>query len=86
MTATYRDIKGWLSVAKENGSRYLIVGLDPFDWDNFPIYIPEGKDPNDRIDELIRTGNRWDECYDMKMDIQSQLSERRARHLPPRKE
>lgn len=84
MTASRGDIEYWLDEAKRQGARYLIVGLDPFDYENFPIYIMPEQEIWDRLDGLRRSGNSFDEVYDLSLDIDMQLRESRAMHLPPR--
>jgi hypothetical protein len=83
MTASKNDILHWIDEAKERGSAYLIIGLDPFDYDNFPIYCESGDECRYKIDDLLRTGNRYDEVYNMSMDIDDQINEYRAMNLPP---
>lgn len=90
MTATYTDIQGWLREAKRLNARWLIVGLDRFDHENYPMYVFAHQD----IWHIIRhigdngtggMGDTYDEVYDLEMDIDAQLAEPRAVHLPPRK-
>lgn len=64
------------------GATHLIVGLDPFDHDNFPINIMSGQSVRDCLSRLIEGGNSYDEVYDLKLDRATQLAERRAMHIP----
>lgn len=86
---TPNEIRGWLARAQKGGARYLIVGRDNFDNENYPIYVLPEDDVWDIIDHLGdngtgRMGDSYDEVYDLKMDIETQMAEWRAIHLPPR--
>jgi hypothetical protein len=82
MTASALDIRGWFEEGVRQGVRYLIVGLDPFDHDNFPCYCKDEQAAATKIAELIDSGNGFDEVYDLQMDKAKQMAERRARNLP----
>lgn len=82
MTATRLDILGYIGQAQAKGARWLIVGLDTFDYDNFPVFVMEDQDPNEELQGLYRRGNSADEVYDLKLSISDQMAERRAWHLP----
>lgn len=83
MTATLQDILRWLDEAKQQGARWLIVAVDRFDWENYPIYVM----PNDSFWEQFPSGDMQgvDEVYDMEMDLDEQKAERRAYHPPLRR-
>jgi hypothetical protein len=84
MTAKRQDIKDWIKSAQAQGCTHLIIGLDPMDYENFPIYIKDGEDAaKQRCNELIRTGNRYDEVYSFtgKHTVEEQLREYRAVHF-----
>ena len=80
MTATREDIIGWLERAEEEDARWVIIAVDTWDYENYPIYVREDEDFWSRYP----TGNmqRVDEVYDMQMDMEAQLRERRANHPP----
>jgi hypothetical protein len=82
MTATKKDIEDWYAEAVKCGATHLIIGHDPFDHDNFPIYIMPGQSVRDRIDGLLASGNRYDEVYDLKLSKAKQFAEHRAMHIP----
>jgi len=82
MTASKNDIESWYNEAVEKGACYLIVGRDPFDNDNFPIYVMPHESCRDRVNKLVNGGNSYDEVYDLKLDRKMQLAERRAIHIP----
>ena len=78
MTCSYDDITRWLTEAERKGATHLIVGLDPFDHDNFPIFVMPGEDAKARYDKLYADGNAADEVYNMNMDLARQRREFRA--------
>ena len=84
MTATRTEIVEWLETAKQHKDAFLIIGLDPFDHDNFPIYCQTAQVCTEALTRLIRHGNSYDEVYDMSLPIDTQLAERRSMHLPPK--
>lgn len=43
MAATKEDVDRWIKTAIENGDRYVISVCDTFDWDDYPVYVPHGK-------------------------------------------
>ena len=84
MTATRKDIESWLKQAMASGAAYLIVGLDPMEYDNFPVFCESDAECNAAIRRLTENGNRYDEVYDLSLPLDPQLAEHRAMHLPPK--
>lgn len=86
MTASLSDIKGWLNQGIEKGATHVVVVHDLYDHDNFPLYIMPGQDARETFKKGYgntrpnETGYGADECYNLSMDIDEQLSERRAHH------
>jgi len=82
MTATKSDIERWLDSAKEKGASHLIVAVDTYNHDNYPVYVGYNEDINKEI-ERVESGQLQgiDEVYNMSMDIDEQLSEFRAWHV-----
>ena len=79
MTATKNDIERWLEYAKENGATHLIVAVDRFDHDNYPVYISPDKKVKEEIKRINNSSMQGiDEIYNMSMDIEKQLIEHRA--------
>jgi hypothetical protein len=75
-TASIHDIKIWYNAAPE-GISHMIVAWDSFSGDNYPIYVPEGENPEDH---RPKNGDSVDECYRMSLGWESQAKEHRARH------
>ena len=82
MTATKPDIERWLQTAKENEATHLIVAVDTYDHDNYPVYVTADEDIKKEV-ERVESGSMQgiDEVYNMSMDIDEQLNEYRAYHI-----
>ena len=50
MTATLQDIQRWLESAKEKGASHLIVAVDTYNYDNYPVYVGH----NEKIEDEIK--------------------------------
>jgi hypothetical protein len=79
MTATREDINGWLKRVKELNSTHLIIALDTYDFDNYPVYVTSDKNVQEEYNKIIESSmQRVDEVYNMSLSIEDQLKERRA--------
>lgn len=83
MTASRADIVRWLDEAKERGATHLIVAVDTFDHDNYPVFVMPGENARERYEEIAFGGNMQgvDEVYSMALPLEDQLREHRARHF-----
>ena len=91
MTATYQDFQRWLQEGKKRGARWVVIGLDTFDYGNYPVYVMPDENPWKVVKHIGDNGgggmgDRLEEVYDLELSIESQMQERRAIHLPPRPE
>ena len=88
MAASKSEIASWVKTAHKTGYRWMLVGVDMFDHEDYPVFIKTDDELWERIDQFRKqTGSMDDrliECYDLSMDLDSQLDERRAWHLPTR--
>jgi len=82
MTASRTDIERWLDSAKEKGASHLIVAVDTYNHDNYPVYVGHNEDIRKEI-ERVENGSMQgiDEIYNMSLDIDKQMSEYRAYNL-----
>ena len=78
MTCSFDDITRWLDEAVHKGATHLIVGLDTFDHENFPVFVMPGESAMERYDKLYEDGNAADEVYNMRMDLDRQRRQFRA--------
>ncbi len=81
MTTTRKEIEGWLNEGIEKGATHVIIALDRFDWDNYPVYVMSGESARSKADEYNRKNMQGvDEVYDLSLPLDKQLNERRAFH------
>lgn len=79
MAATKTDIRGWFQYGIKKGATHMLVICDTYDYEDYPRYVMPGENPRDadpKGDNMQRTM----ECYDLRMDMDEQLAERRAFH------
>lgn len=86
MGTSREEIKGWLDEAKKNGSTHLIVAVDHFDHEDYPVFVKKTDKVRDVANRLLQqqmTGIM--EVYAMHLPLDKQLSEHRAVHYedPP---
>lgn len=82
MTATRRDIAGWIKTAQQRKATHLIVACDTFDHENYPVYVSKDEDIKVKIKQYSINMQMIDEIYSFtgKYNIESQLAELRAWH------
>lgn len=82
-------IEGWLRRGQAQGARWVIIGCDRFEHEDYPIFIQPDDNPWVPIKHIgdngtSGMGDTYHEVYDLDMSIEDQLQERLAMHLPPR--
>lgn len=80
MAATKDDLRRWFRHGVAEGQAYLIVLCDTFDWDDYPKYAAR-KDWAQQIVDNPGDMQKVMEVYDLNMDMETQMTERRAWHL-----
>jgi hypothetical protein len=83
VTATRQDIQDFIRRGQEEGARWVIVAVDRFDHENYPIFVKEDEDFWAKWPDGCNMQG-VDEVYDLELPIDEQLAEFRARHEPPR--
>jgi predicted heme/steroid binding protein len=85
MTATLATISSWVRQGVAEGSRWVIIVCDRYDYTNYPLYVAEDGDFYQVYDSHNGPNmTSVDEVYDLKLDIEAQLKQHRALHLPER--
>ena len=56
---------------------HMIVAYDSYDYEEYPIYVPRGDDPQDH---RPANGDRVMECYSYDLPWETQAAEHRANH------
>lgn len=81
--ASKQDIVKWLKEAAAQNAVYLIVVYDTFDYSDYPVYCYSPEECLQKYDEYNgKNMQEVVEVYDLSLDIQQQLNEHRAFHLP----
>ena len=81
------EIKSWLESGIADGSKYVLIYCDEFDYSDYPVYAENDDEFWRQYDNpLHQSANmqRLMEVYDLSMDIEKQLDEYRAMHMPER--
>lgn len=79
MTATLQVIERWLQSAKEKGASHLIIAVDTYDYENYPVYVGYNEDVNEEIERVQSQSMQGiDEVYNMQMDINEQLNQQKV--------
>ncbi len=81
--ASRADIERWLAEAKSRSCAYLVVHCDTFEWSDYPVYCANAAQARIAIKKSGQNMVKLMECYDLSLDIPTQLAERRALHFPP---
>jgi hypothetical protein len=81
MAASKEEIRRWLEDGKQAGATHVIVAVDQFDQEDYPVYVMPGQDVH-AVEKGIRESSMQGvmEVYSMALDIEQQLGERRAFH------
>lgn len=80
MAATKADLRGWFRHGVASGHKYLIVLCDTYDWEDYDKYA----DSREGALEIVASPGDMTkimEVYDLTMDMEAQMAERRAWHL-----
>jgi hypothetical protein len=84
LSTTQALISEWFDDAKISGATHMLVVCDTYDHVDYPVRV-KSTDDGRKIFAAYNGPNmqRVMEVYDLSLDKFSQLSERRAFHLPP---
>lgn len=81
--ASKQDIVKWINEAVKNNAAYLIVVYDSFDYGDYPVYCSSKEECLEKFDEFNdKNMQKVMEVYDLSLNINDQLNEERAFHLP----
>ncbi len=85
MTATISDIDHWIKEGQKEGARWVIIAVDRWDHDNYPVFVKAEEDFWDKWPDATKEG--VDEVYDLQhptVSMETQRMDFRARYEPPR--
>lgn len=75
---TRRQINEWIKDAKEQQATHMLVVCDTFDWEDYPVFVKQTEDVNEVIHRYADNMQKVEEVYNLSLDIEKQLIERRA--------
>ncbi len=75
---TQNDIREWLERGKKNNSTHLIVVVDRFDNDDYPVFVSENENVYDVESEHNKNMQQVMEVYNISMDWEEQLNQYRS--------
>lgn len=82
---TKSEIRNWLHAGLEKKATHVLVVCDTYDWSDYPVFIMPGDDIHEKIDKNNGPNmTKLMEVYDLSMDLETQLQEQRAYHVPAR--
>lgn len=74
MATTVDDIRGWLKNAKEEGATHMLVVVDTFDHEDYPVNVKPGQNVRDVFSEYNgKNMQRVMEVYALHVDAEKQL-------------
>ncbi len=84
---TRGQIGRWFDQGRADGYTHMIVVVDLWDHEDFPVYVAPSEDPRQVYNQYAH--KKWTnvmEVYDLAADRDTPLAEHRAMHLPARTE
>jgi hypothetical protein len=81
MATTREEICTWLDRAAQVGATHMLVVVDTFDYENYPVQVMIGENVNDKIAKSSSNMQRVMECYNFSLPLDAQLDEHRAWNL-----
>lgn len=76
---TVDDLTRWFNHGVEKGATHMIVVVDTFDHEDYPVYVMPGEDARTKADDYgKRSMQRVMEVYNLSMDRARQMSQVRA--------
>lgn len=81
MSATKTDIQQWVEEGVKRGATHVIIALDTWDYENYPVYVQPGESVKEQVDSYQSKEDRIDEVYNLSLNIEEQLNQRRVWNL-----
>lgn len=79
MSLKKTTIKNWLLNADRNKYSHMIVAVDTFDYDHYPVFVEIGKEAREAVADVeSEQMQKVCEVYNLQMPIQAQLDESRS--------
>lgn len=88
MGTSRNEIREWFERGVRDGATHMIVVCDTFDYEDYPVYVSPGENPNTKAGQY-RGQNMQSvmEVYALHLDMETQLAEHRSFNyeMPPGK-
>ncbi len=82
MAVTKEDIRLWLERGIKDKATHVIVVVDTFSYDDYPVFVLESENIRDAIKRYDNVNmQRIIEIYNLHKNIEKQLNERRSYNL-----
>jgi len=82
MATTKEDIRQWLERGIEIKATHVLVVVDTFDYEDYPVMVSESEDVKEVIKKYDGVNmQRIMEIYNLNQDIETQLNERRSYNI-----
>lgn len=86
MGISREQIKEWFEKNYNEGFDYMLIVVDTFDYGDYAVGVPK-KEIHIVFDKFhMKNMQRVMEVYNLDMNMEEQLNEKRAWHLPERRE
>lgn len=83
MPITKMDLKRWFDNGVKQKATHMIIAVDTFDYEDYPVYVLPEDDVHEKINTVrMAPMQRIMEIYDLAMDRTEQLNEHRSFHFP----
>ena len=79
MAATRDDLRRMFDNGVMKGATHMAVFMDIMDYEDYPVYYDAAKTPDIKA-EVAKNNERLMEVYDLRLDREAQMAERRAFH------
>lgn len=81
MATSRPELIAWFNRGVEKEATHMIVVCDTFDHEDYPVYVPAGKNPRTEAAKYDgRNMQKIMEVYDLRLDRDEQMAEVRAFH------
>lgn len=76
---TQEDIRCWLNEGKAQNATHMLVVCDTYDYEDYPVFVQSHENVAEKANKYRgQNMQRIMECYDLNMDFETQLKERRS--------
>lgn len=80
--AQQSDIAAWFDEGVAKGATHMIVAVDTWDHEDYPVFVMPGENARAVAESYSnKEGQRLMEVYNLSLDMDTQLGERRAHNF-----